>query len=523
MDDGTKPLIWDNRVDKEKLNLLLQCAESQELEFKRELDLSHKKDELNFVKDAIAMVNNPLGAGYFLIGVNDDGTINTEPWLDDPTQFDAARIADKIDKYVDANIQVVTKIHDVDNHPVIIISLQKDSLALPIPMGKHGGLPDSNNYAFRKGDLFVRISARNEPFAYKHWRLLLDRHDKEIRRTERQNAQELFRSYLANESSQQNSPYEQIPLTTNVDNDLFLQILRAVLTDKNDNSITEFFSTIKEHILEGDAATDALNKLTMVGCQALRFGRTDLALSAVDELHLTFQKTIDERTDLVREIIVRLYILGATAVRYRRWSALPRIVLRRQPSPEVPDYVYSSWIRCGQVQAARAGHTETSHSGYLVSRARAVALQETGLRPGLEDFPDHTNERQGAGDGTGAVGVRNGGDISPHETLLNSICHFDFLYALIVNVAGEGEAGAFPSSAGFASSRVQEIVDVLCRQSYMRRQIFPGVQDADIALGLQQTRLDYNKVGNERRFRDPLLYPFAAAEYLQANLPEDAA
>ena len=162
MDDDTRPLIWDNRVDKEKLNLLLQCAESQELEFKRELDLSHKKDELNFVKDAIAMVNNPLGAGYFLIGVNDDGTINTDPWLSDPNQFDAARIADKIDKYVDANIHIVTKIHDIDNHPIVLISLHKDSLALPIPMGKHGGLPDSNNYAFRKGDLFVRISVGNE-------------------------------------------------------------------------------------------------------------------------------------------------------------------------------------------------------------------------------------------------------------------------------------------------------------------------------------------------------------------------
>lgn len=67
-------IVVDGRTDREKLLELLQAPEQTHLEFKAELDLAAKQDELNFVKDAVSMTNRPPG-GYIVLGVSDDGTL----------------------------------------------------------------------------------------------------------------------------------------------------------------------------------------------------------------------------------------------------------------------------------------------------------------------------------------------------------------------------------------------------------------------------------------------------------------
>ena len=67
-------VIVDGRTDVEKLKELLATGtECNELEFKEMLDLTKKKDELNFVKDAVSMFNRYPG-GYIVIGATNSLT-----------------------------------------------------------------------------------------------------------------------------------------------------------------------------------------------------------------------------------------------------------------------------------------------------------------------------------------------------------------------------------------------------------------------------------------------------------------
>lgn len=72
-------IVVDGRTDEEKLReLLLAGAECTELEFKETLDLRTKRDELNFIKDAVSMFNHYPG-GYFIVGVTDNGKPSDRP------------------------------------------------------------------------------------------------------------------------------------------------------------------------------------------------------------------------------------------------------------------------------------------------------------------------------------------------------------------------------------------------------------------------------------------------------------
>ncbi len=116
-------IVVDGRTDREKLIELLQLPEQTHLEFKAELDLTAKNDELNFVKDAVSMSNRPPG-GYILMGVNDDGTLALPTGtIADRTRFDGARLGDMIRKYVEGEVHAISQIHEIDGHEVVLIHL----------------------------------------------------------------------------------------------------------------------------------------------------------------------------------------------------------------------------------------------------------------------------------------------------------------------------------------------------------------------------------------------------------------
>src|SRR5699024_7862733 len=96
------------RTDEEKLQELLRLGEQTQLDFKVELDLRDRKHELDFVKDAVAMANRPPG-GYILVGITDDGKLPHRPWrIKNPQMFDGATLRDKIGKYIEDDIVVVS-------------------------------------------------------------------------------------------------------------------------------------------------------------------------------------------------------------------------------------------------------------------------------------------------------------------------------------------------------------------------------------------------------------------------------
>lgn len=101
-------IVVDGRTDSEKLKELLNAgAECSELDFKETLELRDKVDELHFVKDAVAMFNRYPG-GYLVIGATNDGKPSKRSQEMDWGQFDGARLADKISKYVDAPLRPIS-------------------------------------------------------------------------------------------------------------------------------------------------------------------------------------------------------------------------------------------------------------------------------------------------------------------------------------------------------------------------------------------------------------------------------
>lgn len=68
-------IVVDGRTDREKLVELLQLPEQTHLEFKSELDVTTKQDELNFVKDAVSMSNRPPGGTSWSV------SMTMAPWL----------------------------------------------------------------------------------------------------------------------------------------------------------------------------------------------------------------------------------------------------------------------------------------------------------------------------------------------------------------------------------------------------------------------------------------------------------
>jgi predicted HTH transcriptional regulator len=131
-------IVADGRTDLEKLVELLREPEQTALDFKATVDLSKPEDKLNIVKDLLALGNNPDG-GYLLIGVADDG----RPCLPvgsiaDRRAFDGAKITDLIAKYVEGIQGVITQIHKLDGHEIVVVFAEPHADGLPLPTSKMG-------------------------------------------------------------------------------------------------------------------------------------------------------------------------------------------------------------------------------------------------------------------------------------------------------------------------------------------------------------------------------------------------
>jgi len=83
-------VVLDRRVDDEKIRELLALqAEQPELDFKRTLDLSVKRDEVELAKDVGAM---QVRGGYVVVGADDHGNLTGAMDGSDPQQWDEANV-----------------------------------------------------------------------------------------------------------------------------------------------------------------------------------------------------------------------------------------------------------------------------------------------------------------------------------------------------------------------------------------------------------------------------------------------
>jgi Putative DNA-binding domain len=483
----------DRRTDYEKLVELLTFTEGTHLEFKAELNLGSKEAKLKFVKDVVAMSNCPPG-GYILIGVDNSGDPCTRIGTIDRNAFDGARLGDLVRSYVEGRVDMQVAIHDHGEHEIVLIRVFPHRGGLPVPMSKVGNYPDPEDpsrqlTAFRQGELPVREGAANVPLRGSHWAVILSEYTREIRSQGAELAQAMLREFLDDRTRSRNEPASNttaaVPLLIDMDEPTFVATMEALLETRDDVRLRRFLRTSAKPITSrasmGEFET-ALDKWTIFCARALYAERTDLVAMAIESLHDAYVGlglSLDDTRKRL-EVVIRIYALGRLAISEAAWEIIHALSL--QPVRlQGGNYVYSSWIRYGQVDASRANLIPNDRGGFLISAARELLLERSAMRPDIEDDEIPPAAKPPA-------------ELAADDVILNALAQFDIAYCFVVAAEGKHAAGYYPSSAALREHRSAPIADRIVAKADVRERLFPNSDDSEVARALADV---YEMAGRE--------------------------
>lgn len=464
-------VIVDGRTDIEKLKELLATrTECNELDFKETLDLTKKKDELNFVKDAVSMFNRYPG-GYIVVGATNEGEPSTLCNDFDWKQFDGARLTDKIRSYIDAPLTPVSALHEIDGHKYCIVCLLSPSNGLPTPFNKLGQYTTEEGktrVVFKQGDIIRRNGAQNRPIEYLQWTEILAQHDALVRENESKRINSLIDKITVALGEKGKTP----PLVYGMDNEALTTVLIACFEQGESAKLVHFVNQLSLELTCSDVAVD---NLSAVAIGAISYGLDDIVWNAIDALYnyyLTISRFETGAEEKLLSIVVATYEIGAAMVFANRWDMVSPFVNKQ--SPNNSNYVFSSWIRECQVLSVRAGMFRDDTSTMLISAALEHIKQHGYI---ISSFGfTVTNKKE------------NDGKLTKEEELiLDLLCSFDFLYCLCVFVAGKGQGEAYPSCVGYEQKRINRIiVKLFGEDSKARRALLPDYSNTEIARGLHE-------------------------------------
>ncbi|HIW47070.1 MAG TPA: ATP-binding protein [Candidatus Yaniella excrementigallinarum] len=491
-------VVWDGRTDEEKLQELLRLGEQTQLDFKVELDLRDRKHELDFVKDAVAMANRPPG-GYILVGITDDGKLPQRPWrIKNPQMFDGATLRDKIGKYIEADIEVVSQLHTINGSDVVVIAIFSTRTGLPVPMMTVGQYNQPNGRGrmktrtvFRPGEIFIRDGAGNVPVRYRDWPAILAKHNHQVKEAATSDVNSLM-SKLADAMA--GGGQVNVPLEPFLADDALSSAIRANIRHGNRAELKIFLQNAREEIVQTTHPIKPLVRLVGVGCEAMLADDLELAVKTLETMYDAFTSTA-QSPNTVAATVVAAYLFGAAAVRCGCWELIPQLVLRPfQRTPAHPQY--SSWIRYGQIEASAHNQYPFSSqlpndggndddNGTMISEGLSWARNYSLLRPDvLHDFQLRHNTSRTT------------------DTLLNSLCQFDFLYAWLVNASARHHAGggAYAASSAFKHWRTLPIIERTITNGEIRAKLFVDATEREIAQALRTTYHHAEQVSNREKY-----------------------
>lgn len=131
-----------------------------------------------------------------------------------------------------------------------------------------------------------------------------------------------------------------------------------------------------------------------------------------------------------------------------------------------------------------ANTDDADDNGTMISEGLSWARTYPLVRPDvLHDFGLHNTSRK-------------------TDTLLNSLCQFDFLYAWLVNASARehGGGGAYAASSAFKHWRTLPIIERAISNGEMRAKLFPAAREKEIAQALRSTYSHAEKVSNRERY-----------------------
>ncbi len=239
--------------------------------------------------------------------------------------------------------------------------------------------------------------------------------------------------------------------------------------------------------------TKMLDRLAVLGAASLRFNRQWLFDNFVRtslNIYLSgFEEIRDRRRQAMTRgipgavlwlnVVIRIFAVGAYAVRLEAWWAVRKLAL--QTFPEIPHASAGEqehWLRHATIRAAWGKLLDSSgpqlvKGGELISFTQKFIDTEPALRP---DLPQKD------------------------ERLVDSITQFDLLVLLVVSadLGAYNSSHVYPSMAGWGIRRSEPVVLRLLADSRMRDDLFAGSFDETLAV---QCLKEVQRYANELNFR----------------------
>lgn len=452
---------WSPRTDEEYLRVLLTRGESQRLDFKEKINFDDRKTNLEFIKDVIAMANYAPG-GHLLIGVCDDGSLpQGKSRIADPCKFDGASLQQKVNEYIDSSVKISTQIHKVDGREIVVIAIESPEDGLPIPMSKDGVCQRNgkDKQIFRQGDIFVRDGSGNTKIKWSHWHTILKEHDRQIREEAKREAEDLLRTFY--ENMNRYAPKNSLTLEDlNLDSslDTFHQIVLGHLTSNNTKPLKRFLRTLQNTVIVAEsleAATDVLDRLTVIACESAVVGDIEILSSVFTTLHSIYDDVGDEQDLQVQlALLYRVFIIGSLLMRFELFEQLYDLIQHNEVSDQkISNY---NWLRGIQTRASRAELIREDRDTLMIPTALTLIEQHSQFRP---DVPGYDFNRSH---------IKNG------DPILNSLCQFSFLQAWMITADESSWAEGYSDAFLYHRFRSEKIYICVLRNEHQRDILFPG-------------------------------------------------
>lgn len=479
-------IILDTNLTKERLAQLISFnQESSKLDYKESYDISSTQAKVELTKYVVAMANSE--GGYIVFGVADDGKpvgIAEEKL----SQLDESDISRQIHSYIDEPIKLRFANRLPYNNALYALLLVMPSDHSPIVFTKIGQYrsPEGRDVVvFKDGDVFVRHGSSSERWNQQNIRnftlKIIDREKNKWMEETRK----LIEMYLKTQATGSLAKAELDIASFLIDDKSFEQLITHFLREKDNVALrqlgylaeSEIIGKLKGVVSNRDLPIEAidasylqtiLDKLAIIGSLLIKYKDTSCLEDIISNFFQIY--TLGKKEEIARieypnqihsflwkEIIIRVYSLGAQAVYFKRYEDIPSIILHR-----LNKYL---WAR---------------HALTMLSRAKSRGLKiESNLCTVTTEFIKSNPWL-----------FSNFGQ--DEDAVVKSLCQFDFLQCLLSmheEIRTKGNSEAYPSFGIYPKSNIEPIVENLVRGGESRKAI-PGISDDKLAWYIYQLDKD---------------------------------
>lgn len=484
------PFAVDGEVDAEKCEELLAVgAEHDVLDYKRTLNLSKRslKDRVGFTKDVAAFSTLPSG-GYILVGADSAGALAFDLAEIDRAHFDQATLLDIAASYLDGQLHIVSKVHEILGRLVALIFIGPSLDAFPPVAKKNGTFSEpggEERTEFRRGDIFARVGTSSRRLQHKDWVRVLANQREQVRSEVARDTQEIIarvaESLRAGEAGL--SPTRNALLDVAMAPDAFNLAVSRALESGATQTIQRTLRTLRAEVSATCRSSDnwsstqaALDRIAAIGGASMLDGNDAAFDLAIEAFEKTYRSALEspgatyaapgqerEAASLWRDIAARVLALLSLAVRGGTWKYVRPLVLQQIGSD--PSSRYRSWLRHAIACAAGANVLVKPRSGEVIGGAiirfaREVVTAVPILREGVEiDETDYDIDAQPKAE----------------DRLLDSVCQADFLWCLVVvaEAKSDNHHEFYPNCSAFYVRRTLPVVQLLVSDDRLRRLVIP--------------------------------------------------